>query len=165
MENDARLNDPNDPNYYQQPEKYAFDRFSYYECYECKGIYFGGKKECEQNLDRDDYKIEELVCPKCAAVGVEGADCPTHGKDFIEFKCKFCCSISAWFCWGTTHFCDDCHTRQNKGDYLNRKAKSELPKCLGKGRCPLKIEHPPNGEEFAMGCAVCRNLSINSQGF
>lgn len=106
-----------------------------------------------------------MVCPKCAAVGLEGADCPTHGRDFIEFKCKFCCSISAWFCWGTTHFCDDCHTKQNKGDYLNRKPKSELPKCPGRGRCPLKIEHPPNGEEFAMGCAVCRNLSLNSQGF
>ena len=22
--------------------------------------------------------------------------------------------------------------------------------------CPLHIEHPPTGEEFALGCGVCR---------
>jgi len=23
--------------------------------------------------------------------------------------------------------------------------------------CPLHIQHPPTGEEFALGCGVCRN--------
>jgi E3 ubiquitin-protein ligase MYCBP2 len=23
--------------------------------------------------------------------------------------------------------------------------------------CPLHIKHPPTGEEFALGCGVCRN--------
>ena len=21
-------------------------------------------------------------------------------------------SVASWFCWGTTHFCDECHTKQ-----------------------------------------------------
>ena len=23
--------------------------------------------------------------------------------------------------------------------------------------CPLHVKHPPTGEEFALGCGVCRN--------
>ena len=40
----------------------------------------------------------------------------------------------------------------------------ELPECpagpCGKqleGKCPLNVQHPAAGEEFAMGCGVCRN--------
>mmetsp|Transcript_23513 Transcript_23513/g.41672 ORF Transcript_23513/g.41672 Transcript_23513/m.41672 type:complete len:608 (-) Transcript_23513:48-1871(-) len=165
MSNDVRLKDPNDRNYFNQPERYAFDSLSYYECFKCKRPYFGGKKNCEDNRDRADYNPEELVCPGCAAVGVEGTNCPTHGTDYIEFKCKFCCSIAAWFCWGNTHFCEGCHTKQNSGDYLNRKAKSDLPKCPGPQNCPLKMRHVANGEEMALGCAICRNMAANRQEF
>lgn len=73
-------------------------------------------------------------------------------------------SVAAWFCWGNTHFCDPCHTRQNNGDYLSKKTKAELPVCLGKD-CPLKVPHPPNGEEFALGCTLCRNLIANRKDF
>ena len=163
MDGEERLKNPTDP-YYNNPEKYSLDRFSYYMCFKCKLPYFGGKKECGENNDQAKYNPEELVCPSCAAIGVEGADCKTHGKDFIEFKCKFCCSVAAWFCWGTTHFCDACHTKQNNGDYLSKKAKGDLPVCLGKA-CPLKVAHPANGEEFALGCTLCRNLVANNRDF
>ena len=41
----------------------------------------------------------------------------------------------------------------------------KLPHCpagpqgkqLPDGSCPLKVPHPPEGEEFALGCGVCRN--------
>ena len=163
MEGEERLKNPKDP-YFNNPERYSLDRFSYYECFRCKESYFGGKKDCEQNNDQAKYNAEELVCPSCAAIGMEGADCKTHGKDYIEFKCKFCCSVAAWFCWGNTHFCDPCHTKQNNGDYLSKKTKAELPVCLGKD-CPLKVPHPPNGEEFALGCTLCRNLIANRKDF
>ena len=44
-------------------------------------------------------------------------------------------------------------------------AKAELPRCpagprsiqLEGDECPLHVQHPPTGEEFALGCGVCRN--------
>jgi hypothetical protein len=69
---------------------------SYYPCFKCKKPYFGGKKACEGGNEAQDFKAEDLVCPKCAAVG-SGAgikNCNKHGLDFIEFKCKFCCNIA-----------------------------------------------------------------------
>ncbi|OMJ84353.1 hypothetical protein SteCoe_14579 [Stentor coeruleus] len=163
-EGNDRIQNPTDT-YYNSPERYALDRYSYYMCFKCKKPYFGGKKDCEQNNDQAKFDAKELVCPACSAVGMEGADCKVHGKDFIEFKCKFCCNISAWFCWGTTHFCDTCHTKQNNGDYISKKPRSELPACPGKDTCPLKIRHPANGEEFALGCTLCRNMIENNKGF
>jgi hypothetical protein len=39
-----------------------------------------------------------------------------------------------------------------KGDYLTKKNKSELPKCPGPEKCPLKTKHKENGEECCIGC-------------
>jgi E3 ubiquitin-protein ligase MYCBP2 len=112
---------------------------------------------------RKDFKPEELVCANCCDIPAE--DCPKHGKEFIEFKCKFCCSIAQWFCWGTTHFCDSCHKRQCAGDYVSKYTKDKLPKCSGKKECPLKADHKANGDECSLGCSVCRNMKENAREF
>ena len=65
-----------------------------------------------------------------------------------------CAALLCRYCWGSTHFCTDCHKKQEGGEYLTRKPLSELPKCDGK--CPLGVKHPPNGTEFALGCGICR---------
>ena len=40
--------------------------------------------------------------------------CPKHGTDFLEYKCRYCCSVAVWFCFGTTHFCEPCHNENGK---------------------------------------------------
>ena len=77
-------------------EEYALTNLSYYQCFKCSNPYFGGKKECGVGQDYENFKKEELVCGKCAAVAVGGGikECPKHGQEFIEFKCKFCCQIA-----------------------------------------------------------------------
>jgi hypothetical protein len=153
--------------YYNKPLDYAIKIYSYYECFKCKSPYFGGLKDCMRGLEdekNDGWKPEELVCAKCSDQGGGINECKTHGKDFIEFKCRFCCSVSQWFCWGNTHFCEPCHKKQCNGTYLNKLSKDKLPQCPGKENCPLGVEHPPTGDEYSLGCAICRNLmSIQNQ--
>ena len=84
--------------------------------------------------------------------------CPKHGTEAIEWKCKFCCSVASWFCWGTTHFCDDCHRKQGTPESMSRKALKDLPQCTP-ATCPLKVAHPKNGTEFVLGCEICRSAS------
>ena len=159
-----RLKDPTSL-YYNKLEEFAIFKLSFYQCFKCKDPYFGGMKDCEAGQDMGNYKPEELVCGKCAipAVSLGKTKCEKHGTDYIEFKCRFCCSIAQWYCWGSTHFCEPCHKKQVNGDYVSKKAKKDLPQCSEAAKCPLKVQHPPNGDEYSLGCAVCRNLGENSK--
>ena len=99
------------------------------------------------------------------------AECAKHGADFIEFKCRFCCNIASWYCWGTTHFCEararagaaccgggecaraqTCHDKQMKGQAISKKTAAELGKCTGGARCELHVvRHPAAPAEFSLG--------------
>ena len=129
---------------------------AYYMCFKCKQPYFGGMKDCEQNqMQEQDFKPEELCCSKCSNVGgiagITVCKDKKHGSNHIDFKCKFCCSIALWFCHGNTHYCDGCHRQAGR---------NKTAKCLGKGKCELQQEHPPNGTEYALGCGLCRSKAV-----
>lgn len=171
LDKDPRLSDKNSP-WYGKKIEFAMKRLTYYMCYVCKQPYFAGRRECgnDPNLQNDDpnknYDPKDCVCGKDANLsGIAGvSNCQKHGKDFIEYKCKFCCKIASWFCWGTTHFCEDCHRRQCNNDYVSKYPRDKLPKCDPR-TCEVGGDHPPNGEEFALGCSLCRNNAANQKDF
>lgn len=91
------------------------------------------------------YDASELVCGSCSAVAA-GSNCPEHGTKFVEWKCKYCCSVASWFCWGSTHMCSRCHDHPEQRHHT----------CPGASRCALKVPHPVPGSTFCLGCGVCR---------
>ena len=139
----------NDP---EKNIKYAMKRYAFYYCHICKVPYFGGLASCRDIAQ--GLNISDFVCSPCSGIGQE--KCKIHGKDYMVYKCKFCCSVAHYFCWGNTHFCIDCHKKQENHDFMTTKSKKDLPKCPGPDKCPLRIQHPPNGEEFSIGCSLCR---------
>ena len=84
--------------------------------------------------------------------------CKKHKEAFIDYKCRYCCSVALFFCFGSHHFCDPCH---RKAWELRNKKEKDIKQCKGKEDCPLKIEHPENGKEYALGCGLCRELKLN----
>ncbi|GAB0089301.1 hypothetical protein DMENIID0001_038200 [Sergentomyia squamirostris] len=139
---------------------YAMDRYAYYVCFKCQKAYYGGEARCDAEIG-DNYDPQELVCGGCSDIA-RAQMCPKHGTDFLEYKCRYCCSVAVFFCFGTTHFCDTCHDDFQR---LTNIPKNKLPRCpagpkakqlLGED-CPLHIVHPATGEEFALGCGICRN--------
>ncbi|XP_076272297.1 E3 ubiquitin-protein ligase MYCBP2-like [Rhynchophorus ferrugineus] len=82
---------------------------------------------------------------------------------FLDSIAKGCGSI---YCVEITFhiqiFRNPCHDDFQRVTNL---VKSELPLCpagpratqLDGDECPLHVKHPPTGEEFALGCGVCRN--------
>ena len=131
-------------------------------CFKCGKAYYGGLAQCDADAGLgDDYNPEELVCGGCSDVS-RAQMCLKHGTDYLEYKCRYCCSVAVFFCFGNTHFCNACH------DDFQRVAnvpKHSLPQCpvgpklrqLEGDECPLHVTHPPIGEEFALGCGICRN--------
>ena len=81
--------------------KLALSHYNFYECYNCC-VPFISKYPCP------NISPENFLCKNC----VKPVDnCPKHGGTTIIFKCKFCCSVASFFCWQTTHFCENCHNR------------------------------------------------------
>ncbi|XP_058807986.1 E3 ubiquitin-protein ligase MYCBP2-like [Phymastichus coffea] len=147
--------------YYQDPATYAMDRYAYYVCYKCQKAYYGGEARCDVQPAGEAFDPTELVCGGCSDVA-RAQMCPKHGTDFLEYKCRYCCSVAVFFCFGTTHFCKPCHDDFQR---VTNIPKNELPTCpagpkakqLEGDECPLHVKHPPTGEEFALGCGICRN--------
>ncbi|XP_052752649.1 E3 ubiquitin-protein ligase MYCBP2 isoform X3 [Galleria mellonella] len=146
----------------QDPAAYAMERYAYYVCHKCEKAYFGGLARCEAETS-GWWEPAELVCGACSDIA--GArTCPKHGADFLEYKCRYCCSVAVFFCFGTSHFCNACHDDFQR---VTNIPKHLLPQCPAgpKGEqlpgsseeCPLHVQHPPTGEEFALGCGVCRH--------
>ena len=147
----------------QDPVSFAMDKYVYILCSKCGKAYFGGESSCQEALESSiNFNPEDLLCGGCSDVA--GAEvCGRHGAEYLEYKCRFCCSVAVYFCFGSTHFCAGCH-----GDFqrLMPLAKHQLPQCpvgprcvqLEGDECPLKIQHPPTGEEFSLGCGICRNI-------
>ncbi|KAJ3592162.1 hypothetical protein NHX12_007291, partial [Muraenolepis orangiensis] len=148
--------------FHSDPAGFAMNRYAYYVCYKCKKAYFGGEARCDAEAGQgDDYDPSELICGACSDVS-RAQMCSKHGTDFLEYKCRYCCSVAVFFCFGTTHFCNACHDDFQR---MTSVPKEELPHCPAgpKGKqlegteCPLHVVHPTTGEEFALGCGVCRN--------
>ncbi|XP_073711030.1 E3 ubiquitin-protein ligase MYCBP2 isoform X6 [Misgurnus anguillicaudatus] len=148
--------------FYNDPAGFAMNRYAYYVCFKCKKAYFGGEARCDAEAGQgDDYDPRELICGACSDVS-RAQMCSKHGTDFLEYKCRYCCSVAVFFCFGTTHFCNACHDDFQR---MTSVSKEDLPHCpagpkgkqLEGSECPLHVVHPPTGEEFALGCGVCRN--------
>jgi len=140
----------------------AMSKYNYYQCTKCKRPYFGGMAECGDGVappagggqGGEQRAVDDLMCGKCsgAAMGMKQTSCKTHGDSYIEFKCRYCCEVASFFCWGHTHFCDSCHKKWGQGAF--RKPASLVQKC----KC--KIQHVANGttqaSEACYGCSLCR---------
>ncbi|EGD72098.1 hypothetical protein PTSG_11546 [Salpingoeca rosetta] len=141
--------------------EYAMRKYAYFPCHKCGKAYFGGAAACEAGRGSADFDPTELVCPLCVG-GAATQICRKHGTEFLEYKCRYCCSVAVFFCFGTTHFCNACHDQYQR---CQSTPKELLPQCpagpcltqLEGDECPLHVKHPPTGEEFALGCGLCRN--------
>uniref|UniRef100_A0A7E4WAZ4 RCR-type E3 ubiquitin transferase n=1 Tax=Panagrellus redivivus TaxID=6233 RepID=A0A7E4WAZ4_PANRE len=167
LEYDGLLNHPaitsEASEFYNNPVGFALEKYVYVLCNKCGKAYFGGEASCQEALDSSTaFNPEELLCGGCSDVA--GAEiCGLHGAEYLEYKCRFCCSVAVYFCFASTHFCAGCHADFQR---LMPLPKSQLPQCpvgprcvqLEGEECPLRVQHPPTGEEFSLGCGVCRNI-------
>ena len=89
----------------------------------------------------------------------DGLDnCAIHGKDYIDWKCMYCCDVALFRCFGTHTMCNRCH------DEYNRTCNPTLKDCGGVN-CPLGIHHPPASSDYKkgvypLGCSICRSEKL-----
>jgi len=136
-----------------RPVDYALENFLFYKCFQCSRVYYGGQKECGPAEGGEGWNAAELLCPQCCTT--EDGCCSVHGSEYIEWKCKYCCSLATWTCFGGTHMCNGCHDKTlRRGGWGSSWQPTH---CAGPSSCPLGVKHAPNGMEHCLGCGVCRS--------
>ncbi len=78
--------------YYNDPVRFAMKQYIFHICFKCQKPYFAGGYACQEASGAFDPA--ELVCPGCQPHSVD--DCSIHGKDWLAFKCRYCCNIGSW---------------------------------------------------------------------
>merc|ERR1712037_1035837 len=93
---------------HEDVRKKALMRLEYEGLSKCEAV-STGEARCDLDAGAGDaFNPEELVCGGCSDVS-QAQMCPKHGTDYLEYKCRYCCSVAVFFCFGTTHFCNSCH--------------------------------------------------------
>jgi len=121
---------------------WANEKNRVYRCYICCKLFHEKKAACVD--DHDLYNVpsvESIRCGNCKN------SCLIHGDDFLQYKCRFCCSDATFHCGTGNHMCAECHETQ------------QVKPCVGKlGGC--SGNHLPNGKSSeCLGCTVCLSLS------
>ena len=87
-------------------------------CGKCKQPFQAGLRQCgaagEAEAEADAAAIKCENCQNDAK-----ANCPKHGKEFIVWKCRYCCGncgcpdgcngLAVFACFGYLHACKYCH--------------------------------------------------------
>eukprot|EP00347_Sterkiella_histriomuscorum_P020040 403339326 len=141
----------NRPEFQNNQKEYAMIKLAMYECFQCKSIYCGGRRDCELDMSIDNFLPQEnILCLFCTAENYSDQlkPCETHGTEYLDYKCQFCCTPAKFYCFNATSYCEECHTV----------ACSAIPKlCKGNIQgCSYKGNHPPNGTPYHAGCKMCK---------
>ena len=57
--------------------------------------------QCLDGLEQINAK--DFICSACSGIGADS--CVQHGKEYIVYKCRFCCSVSQFkVCTLTRYF-------------------------------------------------------------
>lgn len=140
--------------YFQNPLLFASEKFSFYMCADCQLPYCGGRLACGDEEAHVQYvcKICERKREECA----RGCTCAKHGEDGMLYKCFFCCEPARWFCFGTTHFCETCHSQWDGTERVR------CPECIG-AHCMFH-GHPKNGSHMKFGfCRLCTSEAVEEE--
>ena len=89
---DIELTSPNSPTY-NDPLAYGLSQYTYYECTKCSEPFYGGLRECGEAPVVANEQYGDRVCPSCVDDRNCSGEtvCAIHGKEYIEYKCRFCC--------------------------------------------------------------------------
>jgi len=86
-------------------------RYAFYLCGGCDSPYFGGTADCADETEGELTTAEERLCPACSTKSQEMCEHPFEHRPYHVWKCRYCCRPSVFVCYGSVHFCDQCHER------------------------------------------------------
>lgn len=147
-------------------------KFAVYLCSHCSEPYFGGTIACADTAE-GEVPPEERLCVACAPARLQQAHCryPLEHRGHHIWKCRYCCNVATYVCYGTVHFCQACHDRA-AASHESPSCRTAIS-CKGGDTCPFPkpqgIFHHRNGKtadcEQVYSCACCQSNPTTDHAF
>ena len=161
--------------YYNDILAYARHLYAIFLCSVCEKPYFGGTVDCAENhvnnITEEALPPAERLCAGCSPRPTPVCTDSSHTGSYI-WKCRYCCNPADFVCFGNTHLCNSCHTREGQRQRQNVGSRSSLQPlpCKGRPHCvhplPEGQEHHNNGSvvqcEQVYGCATCSSDPVGN---
>lgn len=120
------------------------DDLLFYMCAKCQKPFFGGEKVCSRIQGGEPKKDpKDLLCETCKDDFV----CLSHRREFVVYKCNFCCNPATHLSFGTLYMCNACDSR-----WIGRTEIDPIA-CSQDSSCPLGGHHASTS--FPIGCLLC----------
>ena len=117
----------------------VIDKYLHYVCFKCHDPFWGGNKDCAAMMTEPQTAPGNLLCEQCQT----DFRCSTHGREYVVYKCEYCCRPAVHLSFGYRRLCEEC---------VKKKTTVSSP-CLGSG-CPLPKDHPME-HSYPIGCLLC----------
>lgn len=140
--------------------EYARSIYAFFLCGLCDKPYFGGLVSCNDVYDQD-LPVDDRLCPVCSPRSSALCVDSVHRASFV-WKCRLCCRVADFVCYGSTHLCASCHSRDDGTRHRGVLAIEPEP-CPGPAcrRAPLPhgVARHVNDQgvqgELLLRCGVC----------
>lgn len=136
--------------YPNEKAEHVLGSYLHYVCGTCGEPYWGGNKDCAAMMSGEaDCDPKSLVCERCNTDFV----CPTHQREFVVYKCAYCCNPATHFSIGRLRLCDACVDGKRKRPLLGDDAAA----ACDADACPFAaaMPMPHRNEQLAVGCWAC----------
>mmetsp|Transcript_22640 Transcript_22640/g.34027 ORF Transcript_22640/g.34027 Transcript_22640/m.34027 type:complete len:386 (+) Transcript_22640:285-1442(+) len=110
--------------------------YAFYLCTSCDEPYFGGTIECADE-EEGERPGEDRLCPQCSPKSQIVCRNPVEHRGYHVWKCRYCCNPSRYVCYGTVHFCEECHDRNSQRVKEHQRRRNNM------GRRGQQVTMPP----------------------
>lgn len=107
-------------------DAFARRKFVFKFCTDCDQPFCTGAIDCggAEAAEADAGEAPaDVICTSCVSMKGNVQSCEKHGVDHLMWKCRYCCNVAQFACFGYAHFCGTCHENPLLGELIDFKAK------------------------------------------
>ncbi|CCW62462.1 unnamed protein product [Phytomonas sp. EM1] len=121
------------------------DDLLFYICSKCSNPFLGGENICFRMQGGEPAKDpSSLLCENCKT----DFHCSKHDREYVIYKCSYCCNPATHRSFATRYLCDRCDERWTGSIEVEK-----IP-CPGPNACPLGGHHNTTCT-YPIGCFLC----------
>lgn len=138
--------------------------YAFYLCSICKSPYLGGTIECGDGEDGPHPAPQnaQRFCHTCHVIPPRTCTNIEH-VPFYVWKCRYCCRVAEYVCYGSTHLCSHCHGLNDRRERHGTELQPTPCTCPNLTEQEKHSNGPDLSCEQVLSCIACETEPPQSQ--